>query len=66
MSVVWRKIKELGATLEKDGLLNSKDDLLFLRSDEVNELLWDYYANWAVNSPTAGAKHWAPIVASAP
>ena len=62
MSVVWRKIKELGATLEKDGMLNNKDDLLFLRRDEVNELLWDYYANWAINSPTAGAKHWAPIV----
>ncbi|MBT8242016.1 MAG: hypothetical protein KJN63_12390, partial [Acidimicrobiia bacterium] len=62
MSVVWRKVKELGATLEKDGLLNSADDLLFLRRDEVNELLWDYYSNWAVNSPTVSAVHWAPIV----
>ncbi len=62
MSVVWRKLKELGATLETAGLLTSKDDLVFLRRDEVNELLWDYYANWAVNSPSAGAKHWAPIV----
>jgi pyruvate,water dikinase len=62
MSVVWRKVKELGATLEKDGLLNSADDLLFLRRDEVNELLWDYYSNWAINSPTVSAVHWAPIV----
>ncbi len=63
MSVVWRKVKELGATFEKDGLLGSADDLLFLRRDEVNELLWDYYSNWAVNAPTASAAHWAPIVA---
>ena len=62
MSVVWRKIKELGATLAKDGLLAADDDLLYLRRDEVNEVLWDYYANWAVNSPTASAAHWAPIV----
>lgn len=62
MSVVWRKLKELGATLEKDGLLGSADDLLFIRRDEVNEVLWDYYANWAVNSPTASAAHWAPII----
>ena len=26
------------------------DDVLFLRRDEVNEVLWDYYCNWAVNS----------------
>jgi len=63
MSVVWRKLRELGATLAKDGLLADADDLLFIRRDEVNEVLWDYYANWAVNSPTASAAHWAPIIA---
>ena len=63
MSVVWRKVRELGATLAKDGLLSADDDLLFLRRDEVNELLWDYYSNWAVNSPSVSAQHWAPIVA---
>ncbi len=62
MSVVWRKVRELGATLAKDGLLAADDDLLFLRRDEVNEVLWDYYSNWAVNSPTASAAHWAPII----
>lgn len=63
MSVVWRKLRQLGATLEKDGLLSNADDLLFIRRDEVNEVLWDYYANWAVNSPTASSAHWAPIIA---
>ncbi len=63
MSVVWRKLRELGATLAKDSLLENADDLLFIRRDEVNEVLWDYYANWAVNSPTASAAHWGPIIA---
>ncbi len=62
MSVVWRKVRELGATLAKDGLLDADDDILFIRRDEVNELLWDYYSNWAVNSPTVSAAHWAPII----
>ena len=62
MSVVWRKLKELGATLAKDGLLSNADDLLFIRRDEVHEVLWDYYANWAVNAPTASAAHWTPII----
>lgn len=63
MSVVWRKIKELGATMGKDGILSADDDLLYLRRDEVDELLWDYYSSWAVNAPSAGAHHWGPIVA---
>ncbi len=63
MSVVWRKLKELGATLAKDGLLAEADDLLFVRPAEVNELLWDYYSSWAVNAPNVSAQHWGPIVA---
>ncbi|MEM9564098.1 MAG: PEP-utilizing enzyme [Actinomycetota bacterium] len=62
MSIIWRKVRELGATLAKDGVLNADDDLLFLRRDEVNEVLWDYYANWAVNSPTMSADHWGPTI----
>lgn len=62
MSVVWRKIKELGATLATDGLMAKHDDILYLRRDEVNEVLWDYYSNWAVNAPTAAAHHWGPKI----
>ncbi len=63
MSVVWRKLRELGATLAKDGLLGSEDDLFYLRRDEVGEVLWDYYSNWAVNSPTASAAIMGPKIA---
>jgi pyruvate,water dikinase len=63
MSTVWRKIKELGATLHKDGILSADDDLMFIRRDEVDEVLWDYYSAWAVNAPSASAGHWAPKIA---
>ena len=62
MSVAWRKVKELGAVLAGAGLMEADDDILFLRRDEVNEVLWDYYSNWAVNSPTASAHHWGPKI----
>lgn len=62
MSTAWRKVKELGATLAKDGLLGADDDILFLRREEVDEVLWDYYVNWAVNSPTVSKAHWGPII----
>ena len=62
MSVVWRKVKELGATLAKDGLLANDDDLLYIRPDEVSQILQDYYAAWAVNAPTMSAAYWAPTI----
>ncbi len=62
MSIIWRKVKELGATCAKEGLLGDPGDIIYLRRDEVDELLWDYYSNWAVNAPTAAAGHWGPIV----
>jgi pyruvate,water dikinase len=63
MSVIWRKVKELGAVLAKEELMSADDDIMFLRRDEVDEVLWDYYSNWAVNSPTASAHHWGPKIA---
>ncbi len=63
MSVVWRKVKELGATLAKDGLMADESDIMFLRRDEVDEVLWDYYSAWAVNAPNVSAQHWGPKIA---
>ncbi len=63
MSRVWRKLRELGATLAKEELLADPEDLYFIRRDEVDELLFDYYSAWAINAPSAGAHHWGPIVA---
>ncbi len=63
MSRIWRKLRELGDTLAKDGMLADPEDLFFVRRDEVDELLWDYYSAWAVNAPNMGSHHWTPIVA---
>ena len=63
MSVIWRKVKELGAVFAKEGLMSAEDDIMFLKRDEVDEVLWDYYSAWAVNAPTASAHHWGPKIA---
>ncbi len=60
MSRVWRKLRELGDTLAKEGLTSNGDDIFYFRRDEVDEVLWDYYSNWAVNAPTAAAGYWGP------
>ncbi len=63
MSVVWRKIKQLGAVFAKEGMMSADDDVMYLKRDEIDEVLWDYYSNWAVNAPTAAASHWGPKIA---
>jgi pyruvate, water dikinase len=63
MSVFWRKSRELGAMLQKEGFFNDETDIFFVRRDEVDTLLWDLYANWAVGAPAAGPTYWPPIIA---
>ena len=60
MSVVWRKITRTRGGFAKDGLMAADDDMMFLRRDEVDEVLWDYYSNWAVNAPTASSAPLGP------
>ena len=42
MGVVWRKIRDLGATLTRKAFGRPSDDLLYLSRNEVDEVLWDY------------------------
>lgn len=63
MSVFWRKSRELGAMLVKEGFFNDETDIFFVRRDEVDTLLWDLYASWAVGAPAAGPTYWPPIIA---
>ena len=63
MSVVWRKLKELGAMLVKEGICGEVDDVFYLRRDEIDEVLFDVYSAWAVNAPNRGSKYWPPKIA---
>lgn len=58
MSVVWRKMRELGATLVKEGILTDEDDVFLIKRDEIDEVLYDIYAAWAVGSKPRGPAYW--------
>ena len=57
-SVLWRKMRQLGAVLAKEGFLAAEDDVFLLKRDEVPEALWDLYSAWAVGVQPRGPKYW--------
>ncbi|MGH8938017.1 MAG: PEP-utilizing enzyme, partial [Actinomycetes bacterium] len=57
-SVLWRKMRQLGAVLAKEGFLAAEDDVFLLKRDEVPEALWDLYSAWAVGVQPRGPHYW--------
>jgi pyruvate, water dikinase len=58
MSVIWRKMRELGATFVKEGFLATEDDIFLIKRDEIDEALYDMFAAWAVGIETRGKVYW--------
>ncbi len=58
MSMVWRKLRELGVTLHKENAVVDPEDVFYFRRDEIDEVLWDVYMAWAVNAPNAASTYW--------
>jgi pyruvate, water dikinase len=56
--VLWRKMRQLGAVLAKEGFLAAEDDIFLLKRDEVPEALWDLYSAWAVGVQPRGPRYW--------
>ena len=61
-SVIWRKMRQLGETLVKEGFWSDADDIFYLKRTEVEEALWDYYNSWATPEAPAGPSYWPPII----
>ncbi len=57
-AVIWRKMRELGETFVKEGFFADRDDVFFLKRDEINEALWDMYSAWAVGTEARGPRYW--------
>jgi len=57
-SVLWRKLRQLGGTLVKEGFFTQEDDVFLLKRDELPEALWDMYSAWAVGVQPRGPKYW--------
>ena len=63
MSVLWRKMRELGSTLTKEGFLTEVDDVFLIKRDEIDEVLYDLYAAWAVGIEPRGPVYWPREIA---
>jgi len=63
MSVIWRKLRELGAMFVKEKFIAEVDDVFLFKRDEIDEVLWDVYSAWAVNAPARGPVYWPPRLA---
>ncbi len=57
-SVFFRKMKELGDVFVKEDFLDDRNDIFYIKRDEVNEALWDMYSAWAVGGPSRGPAYW--------
>ena len=62
-SVIWRKMKELGAVFAKEGFLAEPEDIFYLKRHEVPDALFDLYHSWAAPAPARGPSYWPPIIA---
>jgi pyruvate,water dikinase len=62
-SVIWRKMRDIGAILVKEGFFAEADDIFCLKRDEVPEALFDMYAAWGVGIEPRGPKYWPPEIA---
>jgi pyruvate,water dikinase len=57
-SVIWRKMRELGGILVKEGFFADANDIFLLQRNEVPTALFDAYHGWAVGIPSRGPAHW--------
>ncbi len=58
----FNKVREFGALLARNGVLDDGEDVFHLRHHEVDEALCDLMLAWAAGSDCAGGQHWKPIV----
>jgi pyruvate,water dikinase len=63
MAVFWRRMRELGEVFVHAGFWRDRDDLFYLRREEILEALFDYGSGWAVGAPAAGPHYWPDEIA---
>jgi pyruvate,water dikinase len=57
-SVLWRKMRDLGAVLRDAGFVADVDDVFMFRRAELSDVLFDLYHGWAVGAPSRGPGYW--------
>ena len=62
-SVLWRKMRDLGGVLVKEGFLTEPNDIFYLKRHEVPDALFDLFSAWATPGPARGPHYWPAKVA---
>ncbi|MQA13331.1 MAG: hypothetical protein GEV09_03915 [Pseudonocardiaceae bacterium] len=62
-AILFRKMRDLGGMLVKEGFFTEADDIFCLKRDEVPEALFDLYSAWAVGTTPRGSHYWPPEIA---
>lgn len=62
-AVLWRKLRELGHTLAKEGFLAEPGDIVYIKRDELDEVLYDMHSARAVGAEPRGPAYWPREVA---
>jgi pyruvate,water dikinase len=57
-SILWRKMRDLGRVLNKEGFLAEVDDVFYLKRNEIPDAIYDYYSAWAVGVAPRGTAFW--------
>jgi pyruvate,water dikinase len=63
ISRFYNKMREFGALLANQGLLENSEDVFHLQHTEVKHALIDVMIAWAAGSKPVGGPHWKPLVA---
>jgi len=59
----WNKVREFGALLQRHDFLTDREDVFYLRHDEVREALEELRLQWSSGAGKArGPAYWPPIV----
>lgn len=58
MSRFWKKLRELGDIVAEAGIIEDAADIVYIKRDEIDEVIWDMYSSWAANAPAAGGTYW--------
>jgi phosphohistidine swiveling domain-containing protein len=58
----FNKMREFGALLARQGVIEDGEDIFHLQRTEVSQALMDVMVGWAAGSKPVGGPHWKPIV----
>ena len=62
ISRFYNKMREFGALLVDQGLIEDQEDIFHMQRTEVSQALVDVMIGWAAGSGPVGGAHWKPII----